>query len=97
MSTFGSNFIFSLKPAKYNYIPSMAEEGIDVDKVHFGIMAQNIQSYLESVSNEDFNIVQKDKNGKLMVNYNELIGPMIKTIQEMAERIDTLETKLKGQ
>lgn len=96
MSTYGSDFIFSLKPAKYNYIPSMAEKGIDIEKVHFGVMAQDIQVYLKSVSSEDFNIVQQDANNKLMINYNELIGPMIKTMQEMQDRINILESQIKG-
>ena len=95
MSVYGSDFIGALKPAKYNYIDKMKFKGIDTKATHFGVMAQDIQKYLESVSDEKFNIVQEDEHHNLMVNYNELIGPMIKTIQEMDARIKELEKGLK--
>jgi len=93
MSKYGSDFIAALTPAKYNYIPEMSLKGIDPDKAHFGVMAQHIDAYLKSVSDEDFNILQKDEDDKFMVNYYELIAPMIKTIQELTARVEHLERK----
>lgn len=94
MSTYGSEFISSLRPAKYKYINELKDKGVNTEKIHFGVMAQDIRRYLESVSEEDFNIVQHDDEGNLMVNYNELIGPIIKTIHELTEKVESLERKV---
>lgn len=91
MSKYGSKFIKSIRPAKYNYVPELESLGIKTSDTHFGVMAQDIQKYLESVSDEEFSIIQRDYEGNLMVNYIELIGPMIKTIQELMERVEQLE------
>ena len=95
MSVYGSDFILSLKPAKYSYIPEMEEKGIDTKATHFGVMAQDIKKYLESTSDEKFNIIQYDEKNNMMVNYYELIGPLIKTVQEQNERISELEKQIK--
>ena len=89
MSTYGSNFINALRPAKYEYVSELGIPG-----VHFGVMAQDIDNYLTSQSDEDFQIIQYDENNNMMVDYHQLIGPMIKAIQELTERVNTLETQL---
>ena len=91
MSIYGTDFIKSLKPAKYTYKKEMLDKGVNINKTHFGVMAQDIKKYLNSISDEDFNIIQYDEDGIMMVNYIELIGPMIKTIQELEKRISKLE------
>lgn len=92
MSKYGTDFIKSLRTANYNYKPEMNLG----NKVHFGVMAQDILKYLTEVNPDaEFNIVQTDKDENLMVNYNELIGPMIKTIQELLERVEELEENQK--
>jgi len=93
-SKYGTDFISALNPAKYNYKEEMQLKGIDTSEQHFGVMAQSINNYLKSVSNEKFNIIQYDSEGTMMVNYNELIAPMIKTIQELIKRIERLENKI---
>lgn len=92
MSKYGSDFVNSIRPAKYNYVPELEHLGIKTSETHFGVMAQDIQKYLSSVSDEEFNIIQMDEDGNLMVNYIELIGPMIKTIQELSARVQQLES-----
>ena len=91
MSIYGTDFINAIHAAKYNYKKEMENKGVDTSKTYFGVMAQDIKTYLEYISDEDFNIIQYDKDGIMMVNYIELIGPMIKTIQELEERITKLE------
>ena len=83
---FGWDFIKALKPAKYKYI-----EEKDDGFTHFGVMAQDIKGYLDNASDEKFAVVLVDNKGKLMVNYNELIAPMISTIQELQRKVDALE------
>ena len=91
MSEYGTDFVKALKPAKYTYKKEMEDKIPNYDKTHFGIMAQSINDYLKSVSNEDFNIISEDDDGIMMVNYLELIGPLVKTIQELEARIKHLE------
>ena len=59
MSTYGTDFIKSLKPAHYNYKPGMNLG----NKIHFGVMAQDIDKYLKGTlpenSNKEFNIIKK--------------------------------------
>ena len=86
---FGWDFIKALRPAKYNYTPEANQD----KKVHFGVMAQDIEKYLKANSNEDFAILTKDDKDKFMVNYLELIAPMISTIQELQKRVEELENK----
>jgi len=90
-SKYGTDFISALAPAKYNYKEEMQLKGIDTSEQHFGVMAQSIDNYLKSVSDEKFNIIQYDNDGVMMVNYIELIAPMVKTIQELTKRIEHLE------
>jgi len=92
---FGWNFIKALKPAKYEY--SSVDDNLEISKdgrTHFGVMAQDIEEYLKSVSDEDFAIIEKDENGYMMVNYTELIAPMIATIQQLQERVEELEIQV---
>ena len=94
-SKFGTEFIEALHPAKYNYIPEMEEKGVEIDKVYFGVMAQDIKKYLESVSDEDFSIVKTNEDGEMSVDYIQLIAPMMKTIQELTERVTNLEKRVR--
>ena len=89
--TFGADFISALSPAKYNYKDKMITKGLNPSEVHLGIMAQSIDNYLKSVSKEDFNIIQYDDEGTMMVNYNELIAPIVATLQHLIERVERLE------
>jgi len=98
-STYGLGFINSLVPAKYNYRSDIKEytdfQG-DPNKIYFGVMAQDIEAYLISQNNtpSDFNILNYNSNGYMSINYNELIGPLVKSVQELSQRIKKLEEKL---
>jgi len=98
-SKFGLNLINSLVPSKYNYSPDIKEytdfQG-DPNKVYFGVMAQDIEKYLYEQGEDpsEFNILQYNSNGYMSVNYYELISPIIKSIQELNQRITKLEEKI---
>jgi len=78
-----------LKPAEYSY---KDEAYGDTKKLTMGIMAQDIN---EIWPYEDYSILSKDPRGYYLVNYQELIAPMIKSIQELSDKVEELENKLK--
>jgi len=93
LKSFGLRFIKSLRPAHYKY-----KEELNLgNKVHFGVMAQDIDNYLKENSDLEFNIIQYDKDGNMMVNYVELIAPMISSIQELSEEIENLKNQIREQ
>ncbi len=55
--------------------------------LHYGLMAQDIEKIYP-------NLVAKDENGYLSLNYTELIPILISSIQEQNERISKLEEEL---
>jgi hypothetical protein len=54
------------------------------DKVHIGFKAQDIKNIYPE-------LVSEDENGYLNVNYVEFVPLLIKSIQELQERIRVLE------
>lgn len=75
--------INGLKPAKYRY----KEKG-DAKRLTLGIMAQDINKFYPI---EEYNILQKDADGHFMVDYVQLIAPMIKAIQELSDEVEKLK------
>jgi hypothetical protein len=72
------------------------DEAGDVNTSHFFLSAQNVQSKLVDLGidvDESF-LVQKSKDPEeyLTLAYAELIPSLVKTIQELAARIDVLES-----
>lgn len=61
-------------------------------RYHYGLIAQEVESTL---SGSDFGGLIKDKEtGIYGLRYTEFIAPMIKSIQELTERVKELEQKL---
>lgn len=78
-----------LKPAEYSYNdPSKG----DTEKLSMGIMAQDIN---EIWPFEEYSILKKDFQGMYSVEYYQLIAPIIKSIQELSEKINKIDEKLK--
>lgn len=80
--------ISRLKPAEFSYIDS--SHG-NTEKLTMGIMAQNVN---EVWSQEKYSIVKTDLKGNHLVDYYQLIAPMIKAIQELSTKVEELEKKL---
>jgi len=77
-----------LKPCKFKYNEHIIKSD---EKVHMGFIAQELQDLF----GEDYAIVIENKQNKyLMVQYHELIAPLVKAIQELSTKINKLETKL---
>lgn len=81
--------ISRLKPAEYSYTdPSHG----DTEKLTMGIMAQDINKIWPF---EKYSILHKDLQGHYSVEYHQLIAPMVKAIQELSDKVEELENKLK--
>lgn len=81
--------ISRLKPAEYSYTDPFNGE---TERLTMGIMAQDINKIWPY---KDYSILSKDPRGYYLVNYQELIAPMIKAIQELSDKVEKLENKLK--
>jgi len=77
-----------LKPVKFKYNDKL---GMNDTKTHMGFLAQELQKVF---GKEYALVIQNKDNGYLMVNYNELIAPLTKAIQELSEKVEKLELKL---
>ena len=86
---FGLNFINKLRPGKFKY----TKEVNDNNKINFGLKAQDINNIIDF---NEYNVVKTiELNGKeyYTVNYIQFIAPLIKSIQELSEKIRVLEEK----
>jgi len=79
-SDLGIDFIKSLNPVKFNWKKSFGDD----TKQHYGFLAQEIKEtpLEDSVDGEE---------GEMGMNYNELIAPMVKAIQELSAEVEKLK------
>jgi hypothetical protein len=77
--------INKLKPAEYKY--NDKSKGA-VDRFTLGVMAQDINKLYPI---EKYTVLNKDKDGYFMVDYVQLIAPMIKAIQELTDEVERLK------
>jgi hypothetical protein len=86
-SDLGLDFINDLKPKKYKW-----KEG---KRPHYGLMAQEVK---QIIGEKDFGgYIEDDKeDGSKFygLRYTEFIAPMIKAIQELTEKVKSLESQL---
>ena len=83
---FGLEFVNKLKPCKWRY-----KAPLNDGKDHFGFVAQEVA---EIVSKDDFGFVGV-REGYLTLNYMEFIGPLVKAVQELSDKVDKLEREKK--
>ena len=60
---------------------------------HWGLIAQEVQGALTAAGFTDTGIMVKDNPDMLGLNYSEFIAPLVKAVQELAERVRVLEAK----
>jgi len=87
-SNLGLSFINQLKPVSY------IRNGDVNNKIEYGLIAQEVDSALtkKGVTNS---MVSKDDNGTYSIRYNDLLSPIIKSIQELSTKIETLKKENK--
>ena len=92
-NSLGLNTIKKLKPCVFQY-KQLYENGLVSDNSlkHLGFIAQDL---IEIFPEDEFFIVKKNETGYYTVELNELIAPIVKSIQELDIRISEIESKLK--
>ena len=80
---FGLDLILKLKPCKWRYKRPL-DDGVE----HFGFIAQEIDELLPK---EDYGVVVVNDAGTYGLVLTELIGPIVKAIQELNEKIEELK------
>ena len=88
-SNLGLGFINSLHPVSYN---RKTENGYFALK-EYGLIAQEVKQALTTAGITDSGVVTEAGEGKLAVRYNDLISVLIKAVQELTVRVETLENK----
>ena len=87
-SDLGLNFINKLKAVSYKW--NDQELG---KKTHYGLIAQDIEETIKEIGKDVDNIgmIDKPEKGAMGLNYNELIAPLVKAIQELSAKVAALE------
>ena len=81
---YGLSEILKLKPVSYQWI-----DNIDNYKTHLGFIAQEVEQVIPEV-------ITVGEAGDYGMNYAELVPVLVKSIQELTEKIAYLESKLVG-
>ena len=108
-SNLGFNLIRKLRPVKYKndhrdtYVKKCGFEygqkdgTLASEKEHYGLIAQELHQALTELDAK-FDALGHDENkDAYRLTYTELIAPVIKSIQELDERLKIVETKLATQ
>jgi hypothetical protein len=91
----GLNFINKLTPVSFAW-------NEQADAVQYGLIAQDVEKLMSSEGIENYGLVFRDENELApepglapspvrRIDYNQLISPVIKSIQELSLRVDHLE------
>lgn len=83
-------FFRHLKPCSFKF----TLENTD-DKEHFGFIAQEVEEALSESGIENAGLVNEDDSGIKYLNYTEFIALQTQAIQDLQERVETLERKIK--
>jgi hypothetical protein len=85
---FGLDFIRKLKPCKWRYVGTL-DDGVE----HFGFIAQDVND----IAPEDkYGFVVMRPDGFYALVLGEFIGPIVKSVQELDEKVALLERRLDG-
>ena len=84
----GLNFINKLKAVSYKWNDEELSE-----KTHYGLVAQDIEETIKEIGKDVDNIgmIDKPEKGAMGLNYNELIAPLVKAIQELSANVAAVE------
>ena len=104
-STIGLNFIKELRPITYQWKPNNEIPNDmtgynkinykDTDKVIHGFIAQEVKAAIDKYGDENFSGWHVDKvdNKTQRIKKEMFIMPIVKAIQELSAKVDTLETE----
>ncbi|EFM18627.1 hypothetical protein [Pantoea sp. aB] len=63
------------------------------ERIHYGLIAQEVKALMEKMGVEDFGGYVKGEDGVLGLRYEQFISPVIKSLQQISERLEKLESK----
>lgn len=91
----GLEFINNLNPVSYNmkYLGNGdKEEFISKRKMQFGLIAQQVKSTIDQLNLPPNDIYSHDNDSDgWSLNYNAFIAPLIKSVQELSQKVNKLE------
>jgi len=106
-TTYCVDFINKLKPKRYKFkrgihLNDKGEDRVpqsESDKIHFGFLAQDVEE--DCCCDEKLGIHHKpdcdaQKNESQGLAYQEIIAPLVKTVQDLLKRVAYLEEQLKN-
>ena len=67
---------------------------IDTDKVMHGMVAQDVKEALDIEGIDTFAGWKEDENGMQSVGNSAFILPLIKAVQELSAKVDTMQTQI---
>lgn len=85
---FGLDFILKLKPCKWRY-----RGVLDDGREHFGFIAQEVD---ELASKDIYAFVEVGSDGIYRLSLGEFVGPLVKAVQELSDKVALLERRLDG-
>ena len=89
------------KKAPSEYPPEFSGYNPDVterknpDKIHYGFVAQEVKEAMDSIGHAEFPVWKENRDGMQELGETELITPLVKAVQELTEKNETLENKIK--
>jgi hypothetical protein len=106
-NTLGLDFINKLKTRNFKKkAPSEYPEEFDQhnpdtterknpDRIHYGFVAQEVKEAMDSVGHSEFPVWKENRDGMQELGEAELITPLVKAVQELTEKNERLENKIK--
>ena len=84
----GLDFVNKINPVSYKW----KDEQLG-SKTHYGLLAQNIEDAVKSEGKtlDDFGAIHKPQHTAMGLNYNQIIAPLVKAIQELSAKVAALE------
>lgn len=88
----GLDFINQLNPVEYQR--KSEENSFQKDYKEWGLIAQDFEEILNKNNIEKVSVLSKDKKGFYSIKYNDLIAPLIKSIQELSKENKELKKRM---
>tara|TARA_R100001594_G_scaffold69841_1_gene104099 strand:- start:483 stop:2558 length:2076 start_codon:yes stop_codon:yes gene_type:complete len=100
----GLNFINKLRNVTFRWKPQnefpeewddySAVNRLNTDKVHHGLIAQEVKQALDECNIETFKMWEEGEDGKQFLSIGKVVLPLIKAVQELSAKIDTMQTEI---
>ena len=101
----GLDFINKLRPVTFQWKPQdeypkewndySEENTMDTDKVHHGLIAQEVKEALDECEVDTFKVWSEDSDGMQRLANGKLVIPLIKAVQELSNEVNELKKQLK--